>query len=361
MPAAEAAAAWQRARDAAGCPERVDAETVPVAAALGRVTAAPVWALRSSPDYDAAAMDGIAVRAADTVGASESTPLVLPAGAFEVVDTGDPMPAGRDAVVMREDVHHTGAVPSGAELRSAVAPWTHVRSIGEDIAATELLLPAGHRLRPFDLAAVVAAGVTEVVVRRAPRVAVVPTGDEIRPAGTPVGPGEIPDTNSLMLAGQARLLGAEVTVTAIVPDQPELITAAVRDAAATSDLVIVLAGSSAGRDDWTAQVVAEAGRAGRARGRGAPRAPGRARRRRRHPGARGARVPGVGRPDLRHLRGAAAGRARRCRAHPPAHHARPGWPASSPPPAAPTTGSGSGSAGSPASWSRPRCRAAPAS
>ena len=260
VPAAEAAAAWQRAREAAGCPERVEAETVPVTAALGRVTAAPVWALRSSPDYDAAAMDGIAVRAADTVGASESTPLVLPPGAFEVVDTGDPMPAERDAVVMREDVHHTGAgAEAGAELRSAVAPWTHVRSIGEDIAATELLLPTGHRLRPFDLAAVVAAGVTEVVVRRAPRVAVVPTGDEIRPAGTPVGPGEIPDTNSLMLAGQAHLLGADVTVTAIVPDQPELITAAVREAAATSDLVIVLAGSSAGRDDWTAQVVAEAG------------------------------------------------------------------------------------------------------
>jgi putative molybdopterin biosynthesis protein len=258
VPAAAATAAWARVRAATGCPARVDAETVPVAAALGRVTAGPVWALRSSPDYDAAAMDGIAVRAADTVGASESTPLVLPAGAFEVVDTGDPMPTGRDAVVMREDVHHTGA-GAGAELRAAIAPWTHVRSIGEDIAATELLLPAGHRLRPFDLAAVVAAGVTELAVRRAPRVTVVPTGDEIRPAGTPLGPGEIPDTNSLMLAGQAQLLGADVTVTAIVPDQPELITRAVRDAAAASDLVIVLAGSSAGRDDWTAQVVAGAG------------------------------------------------------------------------------------------------------
>jgi putative molybdopterin biosynthesis protein len=206
-------------------------------------------------------MDGIAVRAADTYGASESTPLLLPADAFEVVDTGDPMPSGTDAVVMREDVHHTGAGPGAkAELRSAIAPWTHVRSIGEDVAATELLLPAGHRLRPFDLAAAAAAGVTEVVVRRSPRVAVVPTGDEIRPVGTPVGPGEVPDTNSLMLAGQARLLGAEVTVTPIVPDRPELITRAVRAAAATSDLVIVLAGSSAGRDDWTAQVVAGAGR-----------------------------------------------------------------------------------------------------
>ncbi len=261
VPAAEATAAWLRAREETGCPQRVEAVTVDVADALGRVTAAPVWALRSSPDYDAAAMDGIAVRAADTYGASESTPSLLAADAFEVVDTGDPMPPGTDAVVMREDVQHTGTgTDAKAELRSAIAPWTHVRSIGEDVAATELLLPAGHRLRPFDLAATAAAGVTEVEVRRAPRVTLVPTGDEIRPVGTPVGPGEIPDTNSLMLAGQARLLGAEVTVTPIVPDRPELIGRAVRAAAATSDLVVVLAGSSAGRDDWTAQVVAEAGR-----------------------------------------------------------------------------------------------------
>ncbi len=261
VPAAEATAAWLRAREETGCPQRVEAVTVQLADALGRVTAAPVWAVRSSPDYDAAAMDGIAVRAADTYGASESTPLLLPADAFEVVDTGDPMPSGADAVVMREDVHHTGSGSDAkAELRSAIAPWTHVRSIGEDVAATELLLPVGHRLRPFDLAAAAAAGLTELAVRRAPRVTVLPTGDEIRPVGTPVGPGEIVDTNSLMLAGQARLLGAEVTVTSIVPDRPDLITRAVREAAATSDLVVVLAGSSAGRDDWTAQVVAEAGR-----------------------------------------------------------------------------------------------------
>ena len=260
VPAAEATAAWQRARDAAGCPQRLPAETLPVALARNRVTAAPVWALRSSPDYDAAAMDGIAVRATDTYGASESTPLLLAPEAFDVVDTGDPMPAGRDAVVMREDVHHSGlGTDARAELRAGIAPWTNVRSIGEDVAATELLLPAGHRLRPVDLAAAAAAGVTEVVVRRSPRVTVLPTGDEIRPVGAPLGPGEIPDTNSLMLAEQARELGAEVTVTDVVPDQPSLIARAVHDAAAVSDLVIVLAGSSAGRDDWTAQVVADEG------------------------------------------------------------------------------------------------------
>jgi putative molybdopterin biosynthesis protein len=107
------------------------------------VTAAPVWALRSSPAYDAAAMDGIAVRAADTFGATETTPRTI--ATYHVVDTGDALPEGCDAVVMREHVHWEDDVP---EVRAAAAPWQHVRTIGEDLAATELLLPEGHRLRP---------------------------------------------------------------------------------------------------------------------------------------------------------------------------------------------------------------------
>jgi len=256
VPAAEALAAWRVARAAAGCPERVEAVRLPVADAVGRVTAAPVWAARSSPAFDSAAMDGIAVRAEDTVGASDTSPVVLPAGAYEVVDTGDPLPPGYDAVIMREDVHHTDA---GAEVRAAVPPYQHVRTIGEDISATELLLPEGHRLRPVDAAASAAAGVVELEVRRAPRVVVVPTGDEIRPIGSDLRPGEIPDTNSLMLAAQAREAGCETEVTGIVVDDPDAITAALRDAAARSDLVILVAGSSAGRDDYTARVVAAAG------------------------------------------------------------------------------------------------------
>jgi putative molybdopterin biosynthesis protein len=144
VPLPQALRAWADVRAETGCPERLDAVTVPVVEAVGRVTAAPVWALRSSPAYDAAAMDGIAVRAADTVGASESTPLLLDQGAFIEVDTGDPLPDGCDAVVMREHVHHSDGT---AELRAAVPPQSHVRSIGEDVAATELLLAVGHRLR----------------------------------------------------------------------------------------------------------------------------------------------------------------------------------------------------------------------
>jgi putative molybdopterin biosynthesis protein len=234
----------------------VPAERVGLAAAVGRVTAEAVWARRSSPAYDTAAMDGIAVRAAATVGAGPTTPLLLEAGDFVTVDTGDPLPDGFDAVVMREDVHLNGAM---AELQAAAAPYQHVRSIGEDVSATELLLPEGHRLRPVDVAAAGAAGLTELVARRRPSVAVVPTGDEIRPLGTSLHRGEIPDTNSLMLAGQAREAGCETEILAIVPDDPDRIAATVRDAAARSDLVIVVAGSSRGRDDYTAAVVDAAG------------------------------------------------------------------------------------------------------
>src|SRR4051795_10511405 len=256
VPAAEALAGWRAVLAAAGCPERVDAVRPALADAVGRVTAAPGWAARSSPSFDASAVDGIAVRAAETIGASESTPVFLDRGAYVVLDTGDPLPEGFDAVVMREHVHYDA---DRAELRGAVAPYQHVRSIGEDVSATELLLPAGHRLRPVDIAAAAAAGATDVQVHRRPVVAVIPTGDEIRPVGTPPAPGVILDTNSLMLAGQAVEAGCEAWRAEIVRDDPERIAAAVRDAAARADVVIVVACSSAGRDDHTAGVVERLG------------------------------------------------------------------------------------------------------
>ncbi|MEA2245770.1 MAG: molybdopterin molybdotransferase, partial [Solirubrobacteraceae bacterium] len=256
VPAAEALAAWRAALAAAGCPERVEAVRLPLADAIGRVTAAPVWATRSSPSFDSSAMDGIAVRAAETVGAGETTPVLLEPGAYVVVDTGDPLPEGFDAVVMREHVHYEG---ERAELRAAVPPYQHVRSIGEDVSATELLLPAGHRLRPVDIAAAAAAGATDVLVHRRPVVAVLPTGDEIREVGSETAPGEILDTNSLMLAAQAQELGAEARRLPIEPDDPDRIATAIHAAAAGADLVIVVAGSSAGRDDHTAAVIERAG------------------------------------------------------------------------------------------------------
>jgi putative molybdopterin biosynthesis protein len=251
VPADEALTAWLGALGG----RRLDAVQAPLAEALGRVTAAPVWALRSSPAYDAAAMDGIAVRAADTLGATETAARQVPR--FAVVDTGDALPDGFDAVVMREQLHWSEGVP---EVRAAAAPWQHVRTIGEDVSATELLLPEGHRLRPVDLAAAAAAGHTSLSVRRAPRVLVIPTGDEVRPlGGAEPAPGELVDTNSLMLAAQAREAGCDVETAPILPDDPGRIAAAVQEGAGRADLVIVIAGSSAGRDDYTAAVVRQAG------------------------------------------------------------------------------------------------------
>ena len=256
VPAARAMQAWRAARAAGRCPARLPAVRMSLADAAGLVTAEPVWATRSSPPFDAAGMDGIAVRAADTLGAGETTPVYLDPDDYTVVDTGDPLPAGRDAVVMREHVHYTGA---SAELRAAVPPYQHVRSIGEDVSTAELLLPAGHRLRAVDVAATAAAGSTDLLVRRRPRVSVLPTGDEVRPIGTEPGPGEILDTNSLMLAIQAREAGCEAHCLPIEPDDPAGLAKAVRAAVADCDLLIIVAGSSAGRDDYTARIVAELG------------------------------------------------------------------------------------------------------
>ena len=256
VPAARAMQAWRAAQAAGRCPARLPAVRMSLADAAGLVTAEPVWATRSSPPFDAAGMDGIAVRAADTLGAGETTPVYLDPDDYTVVDTGDPLPAGRDAVVMREHVHYTGA---SAELRAAVPPYQHVRSIGEDVSTAELLLPAGHRLRAVDIAAAAAAGSTDLLVRRRPRVGVLPTGDEVRPIGTEPGPGEILDTNSLMLAIQAREAGCEAHCLPIEPDDPAGLAKAVRAAVADCDLLIIVAGSSAGRDDYTARIVAELG------------------------------------------------------------------------------------------------------
>lgn len=249
LPAAESLAIWRAACVAAGCPARTPGERAPLAEAVGRVTAEPVVALRSSPAYAAAAMDGIAVHAAETAAGG----LVED---FVVVDTGDPMPPGYDAVVMREDVR---LVDGKAELARPTTPGRHVRPVGEDVHAGEEVLPAGHLLRPFDVAAAAAAGHETLMVHQAPRVAIVPTGDEIRPIGSALAPGEILDTNSLMLAAQARELGCRTHITEVVPDDPAELLAALRAAAAHADLVVLIAGSSAGRDDHTAAVVGAAG------------------------------------------------------------------------------------------------------
>ncbi|HTD78056.1 MAG TPA: molybdopterin biosynthesis protein, partial [Chloroflexota bacterium] len=248
-----------------GALERVGAlaplagESVPIEQALGRVTAEPVFARVSVPHYHAAAMDGIAVRAEETLGASETAPLHLKLGSQATwVDTGDPLPPETNAVIMAEQVQE---LDNGRlEILAAVAPWQHVRPMGEDLVATELVLPENHSLSGVDLGAVTAAGHTCVKVRTKPSVAILPTGSELVEAGqASLQPGAIVDFNSVFLAGQVREWGGEPTRLPITPDDRALIRDRVAAALQEYEVVVVNAGSSAGSEDYTASIVGELG------------------------------------------------------------------------------------------------------
>lgn len=262
IPLEEATARWFGALQDAGALGQMPGEDSPLSAAdiVGRITAWPVWAATSSPHYDAAAMDGIAVRAANTVGATETRPVSLEVGTQAVwVDTGDPMPVGMDSVVMIEHVQPDAANPGTVRVSDPVAPWQHVRPLGEDIVATELVLPENHRITPADLGACAAAGLTTVPVRRRPRVSIIPTGDELTPIGAPREPGDIPEFNSLILAALVRQWGGEPVVRDPVPDDFAAISGAVSAALESADVVAINAGSSAGDADYTASVIESLG------------------------------------------------------------------------------------------------------
>ena len=256
---------WLQALEAAGLSGPLPGEPVQLDAALGRVTAEPIWARQSSPHYHAAAMDGYALRAESTRGANDRTPVDLKLGSEAAyVDTGDAMPEWADAVIPIEDVEPIGegqrARASAIRLRAAIAPWSHVRPMGEDLVASELVLPSGHTLRPVDLGVLAGSGSEIVFVRRRPRVAILPTGSELVVPGTRAGPGQIIEYNSLVLAAQIREWGGDPTRLPIVPDDLARITAAVRQAVAEgADLVLIGAGSSAGSEDFSATVVSSLG------------------------------------------------------------------------------------------------------
>ena len=244
---------WIDACEAAGWRGTPTAEQLPVREALGRVTAVPVRARWPAPRFACAAMDGIAIKAAPAaVGVWQ-----LATGSFTWVDTGDPVPPGMDTVMERERVQL--AADGSAQITGPAPRGLNVRATGEDFPAGELLIPAGHRLRPADLAAAAAAGHATLEVARRPIVAIIPTGDEIRPVGSALGPGDVTDSNSLLLASRAAQTGAQPLISDVQPDDPHTIATEIAHAALTSDLVLVIAGSSAGRSDHTAAVLGRAG------------------------------------------------------------------------------------------------------
>jgi putative molybdopterin biosynthesis protein len=245
-------------------------EQIPLSvSAVGRVLAQPVWAKMSSPHYHASAMDGFSVRADETNGASQTNPIELKYGTqTRYVDTGDMLPEGFNAVIPIEDIEPLtgdGEIsedprrPAAIRIRGAVVPWKHVRPLGEDMIATQLVLPSGHVLRPVDLGAIAGSGHDAVVVSRKPKVAVIPTGSELVAIGEEVKPGDIIEYNSLVLAAQVEEWGAEATRYPIVADELEKITVAVAEAAERHDLVLLNAGSSAGSEDFSSTVVQKLG------------------------------------------------------------------------------------------------------
>ena len=236
-------------------------EEIPTAAALGRVTAAPAMARWSSPAVHQAAMDGFAVLAAATFGATPESPRLLAVDreAFPL-NTGHPLPPGTDAVIMVEQIPDPTADPITVE--APTFPWQHVRRVGEDLVAGEMVLPEGSRITPWDQGALLAAGVIRLTVRRLPKVAIIPTGSELTPvaelAAEPP-PGRLPEFNSVILAGLVAEAGGIPEVRPIVPDDPGALTRALKEALAGADLVLINAGSSAGTEDYTYQAVASLG------------------------------------------------------------------------------------------------------
>ena len=232
-------------------------ERIRVQDAFGRVTARAVYAHINAPHYACSAMDGIALCARDSFGATETTPVTLRKGQYTVVDTGDAIPEGCDAVIMVEELvkNDDGSVT----IHAPAAPWQHIRQIGEDICAGEMILPGFMEVTPAAIGAMIAGGVPDLEVLARPVVGIIPTGDEIVPPCADPKPGDILEFNSSIFSAMLSSWGAEAKVYPIVPDKFEAIRATLERAADECDMVILNAGSSAGRDDYSAEAVRQVG------------------------------------------------------------------------------------------------------
>jgi putative molybdopterin biosynthesis protein len=296
-PLNEALEKWKDRLLKSGVGKPLKGETINAVDSLGRVTAEAVFAKISSPFYHSSAMDGYAVRFIDTVGAHEASPkqLKIPDQAVYVA-TGDPIPEGFNTVIMIEDINIikklkprekkdvkkmgssedkeilTSQPPNlstsqssdsskeeNIEIIKPATPWQHVRTIGEDIVTTELILPENHRIRPVDIGAILAGGITEINVRIKPKVVLIPTGSEIVEPGKPLNKGNIIESNSRIFEGLITEWGAEPVRFPIVPDNIKKLKKSVLEAVRAGDLVIINAGASAGKRDYTSTVIRELG------------------------------------------------------------------------------------------------------
>jgi molybdenum cofactor synthesis domain len=236
---------------------------------LGRITAEPIFAKISSPYYQSAAMDGVVVRAKDTYGASESSPIKLKINHnFHFINTGNPIPRGFDAVIKIEDINIIDKIESEKPVKleekeikifSAAFPGQHIRNIGEDIVANQLIIPVNHKIRPVDMGGLLAGGINKLLVRKKPQIVIIPTGDELIEPGEKIVSGKIIEYNSKVIKGMISEWGGEVSIYKIVKDIPSDLKSILQKAVKESDIVVILAGSSAGSKDFTSEIIRSLG------------------------------------------------------------------------------------------------------
>jgi len=237
---------------------KLKTEKIKTASAKDRFTASAVYAEISSPHYQSSAMDGIAVLASKTFGATETTPVELKLNSgFVIIDTGDPVNSPFDSVIMIEDVVKID--PETVRIFSSAVPFQNIRQIGEDIARGEMILPSNTRITPFHQAALLSAGVTEVDVYKKIKAGIIPTGDEIVSPETDPKEGEIIEANSSIFAGMLEDFYCDTEVYPITKDNLQMIKGTLKQAVAECDIVLLNAGSSAGRDDYASTAINELG------------------------------------------------------------------------------------------------------
>lgn len=237
---------------------KMDTEMVPTIDSVGRVCAKAVFAQVCDPTYNASAMDGIAVCSIDTAEANELKPLVLKKGQFQYVNTGNAINQPYDSVIMIEDVinNEDGSISIIAPSK----PWQHIRCIGETVVATEMVVPSNYIIRELDLGAILASGNAEVEVFKKPRVAVIPTGNEMVEDVKDLAKGKLMESNSRVMSALVKSYGGDPVRYNICIDDEELLEDTIKKAVKENDVVLINAGSSAGTKDYTKKIIEKLGK-----------------------------------------------------------------------------------------------------
>jgi len=233
-------------------------EKISVIDSLNRMLSKSIFAKISNPHYNASAMDGIAVKADITYGAHERNPIKLNENIdFIYVDTGDYISEKYNAVIMIEDVFKND--DGSVNIFKSSHPWEHVRVVGEDIAVGDMILPTFHKIKPVDIGAILSAGITEIEVLEKISVGIIPTGSEIVNPGSKLKPGNIIDSNSRVFENMVLEAGGKPNRYEPVIDDRDLLKSAIIKAVSNNDIVVINAGSSAGTEDYTSEIIEELG------------------------------------------------------------------------------------------------------